>query len=118
MPGWDARTELRNTAFVGLTVSSGLRRQEAGAILTFEIPSQPLRFGRYCHGQVARALSRSKRDRTFYVSADALRQVGAYCESERAWAIESARQQGRYDRLQGAPDHERDDGSVAEGALG
>ncbi|MEV4124198.1 hypothetical protein [Nocardia sp. NPDC049707] len=101
MLGWDARTELRNTAFVGLMLSSGLRRQEAGAMLTFEIPSQPLWFGRYCHGQVARALSRSKRDRTFYVSADALRQVGAYCESERAWAVERARRHGRYDRMAG-----------------
>ncbi|MFQ6329175.1 site-specific integrase [Nocardia sp. CWNU-33] len=99
MLGWDARTELRNTAFFGLTLSSGLRRQEAGAMLTFEVPSQPLRFGRYCHGQVARALSRSKRDRTFYVSTDALRQVGAYSESERVWAIERAQEQGRYERL-------------------
>lgn len=96
--GWDARTELRNTAFVGLTLSSGLRRQEAGAMLTFEIPSQPLRFGRYCHGHVPRALSRSKRDRTFYVSTDALRQVGAYSESERVWSIERAQEQGRYER--------------------
>ncbi|WP_228838955.1 hypothetical protein [Nocardia amamiensis] len=68
-------------------------------MLTFEIPSRPARFGRYCHGQVPRALSRSKRDRTFYASTDALRQVGAYSESERAWTIERAQEQGRYERL-------------------
>ncbi|MEU2258437.1 hypothetical protein ABZ540_35315 [Nocardia xishanensis] len=99
--GWDARTELRNTAFVGLTLSSGLRRQEAGALLAIEVPSHSLRFGRYCHGLVPRALSRSKRDRTFYVSTDAVQQISAYSESERAWAIERAREQGRYAALPG-----------------
>ncbi|MGW3974624.1 integrase [Streptomyces ardesiacus] len=99
VPGWDARTELRNTSFVGFTLSSGLRRQESGGMLTFEVPSRPLRSGRYCHGQMARALSRSKRDRTFYASVDSLRQVSAYAESERAWAVERAQAQGRYEKL-------------------
>ncbi|MGW1040985.1 hypothetical protein [Streptomyces sp. NPDC002547] len=99
VPGWDARTELRNTSFVGFTLSSGLRRQESGAMLTFEVPSRPLRSGRYCHGQMARALSRAKRDRTFYASVDSLRQVSAYAESERAWAVERAQAQGRYEKL-------------------
>jgi hypothetical protein len=50
VPGWESRTELRNTSFVQLLLSSGLRRQEGGSLLTFELPSQRLRFGRYCHG--------------------------------------------------------------------
>lgn len=99
LPGWDGRTELRNTSFVGLTLSAGLRRQEAGAMLTVEVPTRPLRSGRYCHGQVARALSRSKRDRTFYVSVESVRQVGAYSESERAWAVQRAQGEGRYEKL-------------------
>jgi hypothetical protein len=90
---------LRNTAYVGLTLSSGQRRQEAGAMLTFEVPTRPLRSGRYCHGEVARALSRSKRDRTCYASVESVRQVSAYSESERAWAIQRAQEQGRYDKL-------------------
>lgn len=77
LPGSDGRTELRNTSFVGLTLSARLRWQEAGAILTFVVPTRPLRSGRYCHGQVARALSRSKRARTFYASVESVRQVGA-----------------------------------------
>jgi hypothetical protein len=52
---WDARTEARNTSFVQLMLSSGLRRQEGGSLLTFELPAQRLRHGRYCHGSVAGA---------------------------------------------------------------
>ncbi|MEU4115840.1 integrase [Kitasatospora sp. NPDC028055] len=97
--GWDSRTEERNTSFVQLELSSGLRRQEGGALLTFELPTQKLRYGRYCHGQIAAALTRSKQSRTFYASVEALGQVEAYVQSERAWAIDRAQQEGRYERL-------------------
>ncbi|MFJ3216717.1 site-specific integrase [Kitasatospora sp. NPDC086801] len=97
--GWDSRTEERNTSFVQLQLSSGLRRQEGGALLTFELPTQQLRYGRYCHGQIAAALTRSKRSRTFYASVDSLGQVEAYVQSERAWAIARAQEEGRYERL-------------------
>jgi hypothetical protein len=80
-------------------LSSGLRRQEGGSLLTFELPAQRLRHGRYCHGSVAGAVTRSKRDRTFYASVDALGQVEAYVQSERAWAVRRAQQEGRYERL-------------------
>ena len=96
---WEARTEARNTSFVQLMLSSGLRRQEGGSLLTFELPAQRLRHGRYCHGTVAGAVTRSKRDRTFYASVDALGQVEAYMQSERAWAVRRAQQEGRYERL-------------------
>ena len=96
---WDGRTEARNTSFVQLMLSSGLRRQEGGSLLTFELPAQRLRHGRYCHGSVAGAVTRSKRDRTFYASVDALGQVEAYVQSERAWAVRRAQQEGRYERL-------------------
>lgn len=96
---WDARTEARNTSFVQLMLSSGLRRQEGGSLLTFELPAQRLRHGRYCHGSVAGAVTRSKRDRTFYASVDSLGQVEAYVQSERAWAVRRAQQEGRYEQL-------------------
>lgn len=98
-PGWESRTELRNTSFVQLLLSSGLRRQEGGSLLTFELPSQRLRFGRYCHGRIAAAVTRAKESRVFYASVDVVGQVGAYLESERAWAVERAQAEGRYDRL-------------------
>ncbi|MQS36815.1 site-specific integrase, partial [Streptomyces katsurahamanus] len=46
VPGWDSRTEMRNTAFVQLLLSSALRRQEGGSLLVFELPTQRLRHGR------------------------------------------------------------------------
>ncbi|MET9223543.1 hypothetical protein ABZX65_32940 [Streptomyces sp. NPDC003300] len=83
-PGWDSRTEMRNTSFVQLLLSSALRRQEGGSLLTFELPTWRLRHGRYCHGRIAGAVTRSKNSRVFYASVDALSQVEAYIQSERA----------------------------------
>lgn len=97
--GWAGRTETRNTAFVRLLLSSGLRRQEGGALLTFEVPRQPLQRGRYCHGQVPASLTRVKKGRTYYASVEAVRDVETYERSERAWAVQRAQQEGRYDRL-------------------
>lgn len=99
LSGWDARTELRNTSFVQLQLSSGLRRQEGGSLLTLELPAQRLRHGRYCHGQIAGAVTRSKRSRTFYASVESLGQVEAYVQSERSWSVRRAQEKGRYDRL-------------------
>ncbi|MET9507680.1 site-specific integrase [Streptomyces flavidovirens] len=98
-PGWESRTEMRNTSFVQLLLSSGLRRQEGGSLLTFEIPTQQLRHGRYLHGRIAGAVTRSKNTRTFYASADAVGQVEAYVQSERAWAVQRAQERGTYERL-------------------
>ncbi|MGW9185989.1 integrase [Streptomyces rubiginosohelvolus] len=99
VPGWESRTEMRNTSFVQLVLSSGLRRQEGGSLLTFELPTQRLRRGRYLHGQLAGALTRSKNSRTYYASVDSVGQVEAYVESERAWAIQRAQERGLYERL-------------------
>ncbi|MFG2327052.1 integrase [Streptomyces sp. NPDC048568] len=96
--GWESRTELRNTAFVQLLLSSGLRRQEGGGLLLFEVPTQRLSRGRYMHGRLAGALTRSKNSRTYYVSVEAVGQVEAYIQSERAWAVHRAQEAGRYER--------------------
>ncbi|MFF9051558.1 integrase [Streptomyces erythrochromogenes] len=98
-PGWESRTEIRNTSFVQLLLSSGLRRQEGGSLLTLELPTQRLRHGRYLHGRIAGAVTRSKNTRTFYASVDSVGQVEAYVQSERAWAVQRAQEQGTYDRL-------------------
>lgn len=98
-PGWDSRTEMRNTSFVQLLLSSALRRQEGGSLLTFELPTQRLRRGRYCHGRIAGAVTRSKSSRVFYATVDAVGQVEVYIQSERAWAIQRAQAAGRYERL-------------------
>ncbi|MEV8336735.1 integrase [Streptomyces niveus] len=98
-PGWDSRTEIRNAGFVQLLLSSALRRQEGGSLLVFELPTRRLRHGHYCHGRVAGAVTRSKNSRVFYASVDAVGQVEAYVQSERAWAIQRAQAAGRYERL-------------------
>ena len=73
-----------------LLLSSGLRRQEGGSLLIFELPTERLRLGRYCYGTVAAAVTRSNRSRVFYASVEAVAQVEAYVESERAWAVQRA----------------------------
>ncbi|MFJ6770269.1 hypothetical protein ACIQOV_04705 [Kitasatospora sp. NPDC091257] len=84
-----------------LGLSSGLRRQENGGLLTLELPTQRLRRGLYSHATVPWALTRSKQSRVFYGRADALQQVTAYRETERAWAVQQAQRNGRYDSLPG-----------------
>ncbi|MFG2630334.1 hypothetical protein [Streptomyces sp. NPDC048473] len=64
-----------------------------------ELATQQLRFGRYCHGRVAGAVTRSKNSRVFYASLDAVGQVEAYVASELAWAVQRAQAAGRYERL-------------------
>ncbi|MCO1575531.1 hypothetical protein M8C13_07135 [Crossiella sp. SN42] len=98
-PGWTGRLEDRNVAFVRLVTSSGLRRLEAGALLTFEVPKLRLSGGRYCHGKLAAEVTRSKKARTFYASVSAVGDVETYVESSRAWAVRQAQKAGRYERL-------------------
>ncbi|QRY43512.1 integrase [Mycolicibacterium boenickei] len=97
--GWMGRLEDRNVAFVRLLTSSGLRRTEAGSLLTFEVPVQHLEGSRYYRGRVAAAVTRSKKTRTFYVRADAVGDIEAYMASSRAWAIRRAQRKGVYSRL-------------------
>ena len=100
-PGWVGRLEDRNVAFVRLLTSSGLRRAEAGSLLTFEVPARQVDGGRYYRGKVAAEATRSKKQRTFYVSADAVGEIEAYVDSSRALAVRHAQKKGRYARLRG-----------------
>ncbi len=97
--GWPGRLEDRNTAYVRLLTSSGLRRQEAGSLLTFEVPSASLPGGRYWPGRVAGAVTRSRSTRTFYASSQAVGDIESYTVSSRAWAVRKAQRAGRYDGL-------------------
>jgi site-specific recombinase XerD len=100
-PGWAGRLEDRNVAFTRLLVSSGLRRAEGGSLLTFEVPALRLDGGRYYRGKVMAGVTRSKKDRTFYVSADAAGEIEAYADSSRAHAVRNAQRKGLYERLPG-----------------
>lgn len=98
-PGWVGRLEDRNVGFVRLLISSGLRRAEAGSLLTFEVPARQLVATRYYRGRVSAEVTRSKKQRTFYVAADAVGQIEAYVDSSRAWAIRQAQAQERYEAI-------------------
>lgn len=98
-PGWLGRLEDRNVAFSRLVLSSGLRRQEAGSLLTFEVPDKRLGNSRYSYGRLAAGVTRAKAARTFYTSTEAMRDIESYVESSRAWAVRKAQARGRYERL-------------------
>ncbi|WP_405958139.1 integrase [Streptomyces phaeochromogenes] len=98
-PGWAGRLEDRNTSFVDLVTSSGLRRQEGAALLTIEIPVRRMAGGRYCHGTVASESSRGKRSRSFYTSVRVVDQIQDYVDSSRSWAVHQAQKRGLYDRV-------------------
>lgn len=98
-PGWMGRLEDRNVAFSRTLVSSGLRLSEGGSLLTFEVPKRQLGGGRYYRGKVAAEVTRSKKQRTFYVASDAVGDIETYVASSRAWAVRKAQKAGHYDRL-------------------
>lgn len=98
-PGWGSRTEDRNVAFVNLLVSSGLRRGEGGSLLTIEVPQRRVGGGRYYRGQVTAEVTRSKNQRTYYASSEAIGQIEVYVDSLRAWAVRRAQRTGLYERL-------------------
>ena len=117
-PGWAGRLEDRNVAFTRLLVSSGLRRAEGGSLLTFEVPALRLDGGRYYRGKVAAEVTRSKKDRTFYVAADAVGEIEAYADSSRAWAVARGAAQGPLRAAAGAAGgHRGHPAGEARGAL-
>ncbi len=98
-PGWVGRLEDRNVAFVRFLTSSGLRRGEGASLLTFEVPQRRLDGGRYYRGVVAAGVTRSKKTRTFYVTAEAVGEIEAYAAASRAWMVRRAQAKRVYERL-------------------
>lgn len=97
--GWSGRLQERNAAFANLLFSSGMRLTEGASLLTFEVPRVRLEGGRYYAGRLARAVTKSKRARTFYVAASVVGEIEGYAESLRARVIRRAQIKGRYERL-------------------
>jgi len=94
---WQGRCDGRDVAFADLLSESGLRRREAGAQLTIEIPTaQPGQ--NYPHGWVATAIAKRSR-RYYWVSRKALSEIASYCETTRAEAVQSAQRFRRYDGI-------------------
>jgi len=94
---WRGRNDGRDAAFADVLFASGLRRREAGTLLTVEVPdtTQPRR---YYSGRIAAAVAKHS-GRYFYISAAALKGVELYRITTRAAAVRRARAAGRYDTL-------------------
>ncbi|MFD8474891.1 tyrosine-type recombinase/integrase [Streptomyces globisporus] len=97
--GWAGRLADRNAAFADLLFSSGMRLAEGASLLTVEVPHLRLEGGRYYAGRLARAVTKSKRARTFYASSVVVGEIEGYVESSRARVVRRAQAMGRYDDL-------------------
>jgi site-specific recombinase XerD len=97
---WRGRNDGRNLALVEYLWSSGLRIREAGTLLLPEIPDRH-RQRRYYKAKVAAAVAKREVARPYWVSDSALSLVDSYVMSTRQQAVDRARSEGRYERLQG-----------------
>lgn len=89
------RTALRNKAMVELLYGSGLRVQEAGSLLTTEVPP-PGPAGAFNEAHLPAAIAKGGRPRVFYVLDDSLALVHSYIATTRRAAVQRAQKSGRY----------------------
>ncbi|MEV0131435.1 site-specific integrase [Dactylosporangium sp. NPDC050688] len=94
---WRGRNDGRDAAFADVLFASGLRRREAGTLLTVELPDTTEVRGYYA-GRIAAAVAKHS-ERYFYVSAAALKGVELYRLTTRDSAVRRARGEGRYETL-------------------
>lgn len=89
---------IRNTAYTDLVYGTGLRRQEAGGLLTIELPQK-----RFSHsltqGWVPAALSKNSphRGRAYYADQLVTESIGSYCEQQRKLDVASGQLSGKYE---------------------
>ncbi|MEH0396227.1 tyrosine-type recombinase/integrase [Streptomyces sp. B21-088] len=95
------RHDDRNAAYSDVLFSSGMRRSEGGSLLTIEVPDLADNSRYFYDGKLGRETTKSKRERTVFYSAEALRAMNTYmCTSRRA-AVRRAQAKGRYEAMQG-----------------
>lgn len=99
-PSWRGRNDGRNVAFAEMLWSSGLRLQEGATLLLNEVPTSN---GRKVHlrGRVSGAVTKSGYGRDFWISNRAVSLIEAYILSTRQFAVDRAREEGRYDDVPG-----------------
>ncbi|MET8243112.1 hypothetical protein ABZV31_00965 [Streptomyces sp. NPDC005202] len=78
-----------------------MQRTEGGSLLTIEIPDLAGGARYFCDGKLGREVTKSKRERTVFYSADALRAVETYMRTSRRAAIRRAQAKGRYEAMRG-----------------
>lgn len=97
-PAWRGRLGGRDCAYADAVYSSGLRRREAGTLLTCELPALGRR--NYYAGKVGKAVAK-RAGYTFYLGHPALQRVLGYQQSSRAAAVSRARDRGWYENVPG-----------------
>jgi site-specific recombinase XerD len=97
-PTWRGRLGGRDCAYADLLYSSGLRRREAGTLLSCELPAISRR--NYYAGRVGKGVAK-RAGYTFYVGHPALQGVSGYQQSSRAAAVGRAQERGLYDDVPG-----------------
>lgn len=90
------RSADRNAAYAELLFDSGLRRTEAGTLMTIEIPDGPISPGLF-KGQVARATAKWSSGRAFYFTPATKARIESYKQTSRAQAVQRAQAEGRYE---------------------
>ncbi|MED7954649.1 hypothetical protein [Streptomyces sp. BE303] len=93
-PSWLGRNDDRNAAYSDLLFSSGMRRSEGGSLLTIEVPVLEESVKRYLDGRLARATTKSRRERTSYVAVECLRAIDAYVRTTRRAVVAGPRPRG------------------------
>lgn len=95
---WPGRNDGRDTAFADFVYSCGLRRREAGTLLTAELPALERRA--YYSGWVGRGAAKGS-GRFYYTSHAALQGIELYRSSTRDAAVRRAQARGAYGRVEG-----------------
>ncbi|MEU6972885.1 site-specific integrase [Kitasatospora aureofaciens] len=98
-PSRRGRNDDRNAAYSDLLFSSGMRRSEGGSLLTIEVPPLEESVKRYFDGRLAKATTKSRRERTFYVAIECLRAIDAYVRTSRRAVVRRAQTKGRYEAI-------------------
>ncbi|WP_218910050.1 site-specific integrase [Streptomyces sp. OK228] len=98
-PSFRGRNDDRNAAYSDLLFSSGMRLSEGGSLLTFEVPALEESMKRFFDGRLAKAATKSRRERTFYVAVEDLRSVAAYERTTRRAVIRRAQARGVYEAM-------------------
>jgi hypothetical protein len=64
---WRGRNDDRNAAYADLLLSSGMRRTEAGSMLTLELPGTTSAMRKFYGAELAAAITKSRRGRRRYI---------------------------------------------------
>lgn len=89
------RNSLRNAAFTDFVYSTGLRVQEAGALLVTELPAEGV-----VEAKLPAAIAKYSKARMWYAAPTVSRTLRSYMAVARTAAVRRATREGRYDAIE------------------